>query len=131
MKDLSIGMRVTTTPAPIPGLTCRWAGIDGEIVGFPGPGNVRVAFDQGGEVTCGPDDVTPIAVRLGTLRMGLAAGIDQATRRLLGITIATAPPAGGTLDVVHKGRTVTIQVGADESVDQVAERLAAALEVST
>lgn len=58
--NLDIGMRVRTTPAPIPGLTCRWAGLAGRIVAFPNPGDVRVQFDDGTAVTCAPDDVTPI-----------------------------------------------------------------------
>lgn len=57
-KQLSIGMRVRTTPAPIPGITTRWSGLAGHIIGFPGEGNVRVRFDgEPGQVTCGPDDV--------------------------------------------------------------------------
>lgn len=61
MKDLTIGTRVRATPAPIPGLTARWSGLTGEIVGFPGEGNVRVRFDDRISLTCGPDDLTPDA----------------------------------------------------------------------
>lgn len=56
---LAIGMRVRTTPQPIPGLVTPWAGLVGSIVDFPAAGNVRVAFEDGRSVTCGPDDVTP------------------------------------------------------------------------
>jgi hypothetical protein len=61
MKDLTIGMRVRATPAPIEGLTARWSGLTGEVVGFPGEGNVRVRFNNGTSLTCGPGDLTPDA----------------------------------------------------------------------
>ena len=58
--DLSIGMRVRTAHDAPAGYGSRWAGLDGLIIGFPGTGNVRVRFDDGREVTCGPGDVTMI-----------------------------------------------------------------------
>lgn len=94
MKDLTIGMRVRATPAPIPGLTARWSGLTGAVVGFPGEGNVRVRFDDGSSVTCGPDDLTPDACEYFTRYCsdGDAPGECTATPTLELVDGAANPP---------------------------------------
>ncbi len=79
MGDLSIGMRVRATPKDIPGINTTWSGLTGRIVGFPGEGNVRIAFDGGGHVTCGPDDLT----RESEAEATDAARVDAARRAAL------------------------------------------------
>lgn len=59
MMELTIGMRVRTSPTAPDRCGSRWAGLAGHVIGFPGEGNVRIAFDGGEQVTCGPGDVIP------------------------------------------------------------------------